>query len=783
MSLYQGQCYVPEMVDRSLSDARDHLMSRGDLTGMDFCRTLSDETDLQLAAIAETAVSGSSRHVALIAVGGYGRRELCPFSDLDLVLVHDGRRDIKEVADALWYPLWDQGIQVDHAVRRPKELVKVAKTDLRVALGLLDARVVWGDAKIAEPAIERVRSLWTDKLAANFLPALEEQMDERHRAEGDVAFLLEPNLKEAHGGLRDVNVLQALGTCAPRLGELVDLESLARSASTLLSVRVELHRNAGRALDRMLLQEQDQAALALHYVDADALCSAVSEAGRSIARISDETWRRRPLWAPGASFPTPSNTSRHEVEDTIAIAAGEVVLTAAAPVAEDPALVWRVAAVSAEHDVPLSLGAVHRLAELSPVPAGPWSADHRAALVRLLRSGPAMILPFEALDQQGLVSRQIPEWEHVRHHHQRNAYHRFTVDRHLLEAAANAADLAGGVARPDLLVLGALFHDIGKGLPGDHTELGIEIMGQLGPRLGLTDADVAILQRLIANHLLLADTATRRDLSDPTTIETVAETVGDPLTLHLLAKLTKADSLATGPSAWGRWKEQLVDELVERVDAYFAGVAPNDEVQDDAEAERLAQEAQSSGAPVVRLAPPRLVMAVNDRPGLLADITGVLALHGLDVRSADVDSRHGVALDTFSVETSRGRWPTADKLAEDLSLVLRGELDLVSEIEHRARSYEGARRPTSARPVQPSARVDHEASRSATVIEVRALDALGLLHRLTRVLADAELDVIHARVATIGQEVVDAFYVVRHDGSRLENDARDLVAALEAAIS
>ena len=778
-----GQCYVPAMVDRSLSDARDQLMARKDLTGIDFCRALSDETDRELAAIAEAAASGSARRIALVAVGGYGRRELCPYSDLDLVLIHEGRRDIKEVADALWYPLWDQGIKIDHAVRRPKELAKVAKTDLRVALGLLDARVVWGDVKVAEPAIERVRSLWTAKLAASFLPALEEQMEERHRAEGDVAFLLEPNLKEAHGGLRDVNVLQALGTCAPRLGELVDLDSLARSAGTLLSVRVELHRNAGRALDRMLLQEQDQAASALGYVDADALCSAVSEAGRSIARISDETWRRRTLWAPGATLPAPSSAERIEVEDGIAIVDGEVALTAAAPVAEDVTLVWRVAAVSAERDTPLSLGAVHRLAELSPAPVGPWSDEHRAALVRLLLSAGAMIPPFEALDQQGLISRQLPEWEHVRHHHQRNAYHRFTVDRHLLETAANAAELADGTERPDLLVLGALFHDIGKGLPGDHTELGIEIMEQLGPRLGLKPDEVEVLKRLIANHLLLADTATRRDLSDPTTIETVADAVGDPLTLHLLGRLTKADSLATGPSAWGAWKEQLVDELVVRVDAHFAGTAHAEAERDDTEAELLAAEARSSLAPVVRLDPPRVVVAVIDRPGLLADVTGVLALHGLDVRSADVDSRQGVALDTFSVEAPHGRWPAATQLAADLGLVLEGQLDLAAELEGRARSYAGATKPKSARPVVPSALVDHEASRSATVIEVRALDAVGLLHRLTRVLADADLDVTHARVATIGQEVIDAFYVVRHDGSRLDGDVTDLVGALEAAIT
>jgi [protein-PII] uridylyltransferase len=769
------------MVDRSLSEARDRLLEREDLVGTTFCRALSDEMDRELSRIAEAA-SGGGRRLALIAVGGYGRRELCPFSDLDLVLVHDARRDIKEVADALWYPLWDQGIKIDHAVRRPKELVKVAKGDLRVALGLLDARVVWGDPRVASGAIDKVRSLWTAKLAAAFLPALEEQMEERHRAEGDVAFLLEPNLKEAHGGLRDVNVLQALGTCAPRLGELVDLDSLARSAATLLAVRVELHRGAGRALDRMLLQEQDQVARRLAYDDADALCAAVSEAGRSIARLSDETWRRRPLWAPGQIEPAPPASARTVIEDGIALGGGEVLLTAAADVTGDPSLVWRIAAVSAERDVPIALGAVHRLAEHSPAPPTPWSPELRGSLVRLLASGHAAIAPFEALDQQGLVERQLPEWTHVRHLHQRNAYHRFTVDRHLLETAANAADLADGVDRPDLLVLAALLHDIGKGLPGDHTIEGLAILAALGPRLGLDEADVDTLARLLANHLLLADTATRRDLADPTTIETVATAVADPQTLALLERLTKADSLATGPSAWGSWKEQLVAELVERVDAALRGSPTlEDHVLDASMADLLAQ-ATTSNVPLVRLEPPTLVVAAADRPRLLAEVTGVLALHGLDVRSADVTGADGIALDTFQVDAPHGRWPTAADIEVDLAAVAAGTLDLAAQLDARAASYAGQAGPKAARPVLPSVRIDEAASKAATVLEVRARDRIGLLHELTRTLADARLDVIAARVATVGQEVVDAFYVVPHDGDDAAPDVTDALRALEGVI-
>lgn len=767
------------MPDRSLRAARDELIADRDLTGTAFCRSLSDATDACMSELASAASDGNPKKIALVAVGGYGRQELCPYSDLDLVLIHDGRRDIKEVADALWYPVWDQGIKVDHAVRRPKDMLRAASQDLRVALGLLDARLIWGDPKVADPLIEKVRTMWRASLAQDFLPALERQMAERHQVEGDVAFLLEPNLKEAHGGLRDISVLRALGSCAPRLTELVDLDIVSPAANTLMAVRVELHRDTNRALDRMLLQEQDSVAAALEYLDADDLCRAVSEAGRSIARLSDETWRRRRLWAPGEREALDPSHARIDVEPGIAISGGEVTLTPAAPVSTDTSLVWRLAAVGAEHDLPLSLGAVHRLAELTPTPPNPWPDEVRESLVRLLRSGHSAIAPFESLDHQGLVARMLPEWEHVRHHHQRNAYHRFTVDRHLLEAAANAADLSEGSDRPDLLLIGALVHDIGKGLPGDHTELGIEIVGEMAPRMGFSAADTSVLQSMVAHHLLLADTATRRDLSDPKTIETVASAVTDRTTLQLLGTLTKADSLATGSSAWGSWKEQLVSELVARTDQHLAGTRLDvSNEPEPTDSRTLIESVRTAMEPVVLVEPPMITVAALDRPGLLADVAGTLALHGLDVHAADAESIEGVAVDRFTVDPSIGGWPEPAELLRELLGVFAGEIDLDLRLAQRRASYAPGRQTWSAHPTRPSVSVDHDASAICSIIEVRAIDDIGLLHALTSALFEHELDVIAARVATIGGEVVDAFYVRSPEGTKLRPGA-----TLEAVVA
>ena len=547
--------------------------------GEDFCRRYADEADAWLSELADRAAGDNKRHLALVAVGGYGRRSLCPYSDLDVVLVHDGRRDIGAVADGIWYPVWDEGVHLDHSVRRPAEVLSAAAEDVRVALGLLDGRRVWGEPKVAEPLLEKARAAWVEKLGTRYLPVLEVQMAERRTTAGDVAFLLEPDLKESHGGLRDVSVLRAISAYAPLLADYADLASIDESASLLTTVRVELHRMAQREHDKLLLQDQDHVASALGFPDADDLMLAVSTAGRQIAWVSDDVWRRRRLWDP---TPPPKRRFRRGAPDARPSPApdlgpdmvevdGEIALTPPAPVSDDASLPLRLAATAAALDRPIAKGSLHRLADRMPPPGDPWKRETREALVALLGLGRPAIDKLESLDQHGLLVRLIPEWAAVRNKPQRNAYHTYTVDRHLLEAAALAAELTGTVERPDLLLVGTLLHDIGKGYPGDHTAVGIEVVRRVTTRMGFAPADVDVLVDLVRHHLLLPDAATRRDLDDPTTIARVADAAGNRVTLHLLAALTEADSRATGPSAWGQWKAGLVADLVGRTDRVLQG--------------------------------------------------------------------------------------------------------------------------------------------------------------------------------------------------------------------
>jgi [protein-PII] uridylyltransferase len=750
---------------------RDALLADTGLTGPAFCKAYTALADSWLAALL-----GHEAEVALVAVGGYGRGELCPGSDLDVILLHRGRKDVRSLAERVWYPLWDAGLKLGHAVRTVKEAVGLAASDLDSATALLDTRLVAGDPALAAELAERAGAQWRGR-STRWLKMLLENVADRHTRVGEVAFLLEPDLKEGRGGLRDVHTQRWAAAAGHIL--LADGELLDPAHETLLAVRVELHRRTGKASNRLLLQEQDGVAAALAMPDADALMARVATAARTIAWTGDETWDRI-----ASSLRGPSGHSApadRRLGPGLVLRDGLVELTREADPG-DPSLILRAAAAAASAGTRLSRSALDRLAAEALGPGDDWPEEARLALVRLLGAGPAAVPVFEALDQLGLLVRVLPEWERVRSRPQRNAYHRFTVDRHLIEAAVEAAHLAGRVRRPDLLLVGALLHDIGKGYPGDHTDAGIEVVSEVAPRMGFSDKDVATLVSLVRHHLLLADVATRRDLADEATPAMVAAEVGDAGILELLWALTEADSLATGPAAWGPWKAGLVRQLVARTEPILAGEPPRaaPEPLPDGTAALLSR-ARTEGL-VLEGQGSSVTLVAPDRPGLFCRVAGTLAVHGLDVLSARAWSTgEGQAVESFRVESVFGKAPDWAVLEADLRLVLAGRLSLEARLADRARDYAAAPRPAAASPARIQVTVDNDASESATVVEVRAPDRIGTLYRITKALAELDLDVRLAKVTTLGHEVVDAFYVVDVGGAKI-SDA-DHVRELERAVA
>jgi len=744
-----------------LREARAALLGRTELTGADLRAALVELYDSWLAGLL-AGVDG----VALVAVGGLGRREPAPYSDLDLVLLHKSqgaaRRDVAEIADTVWYPVWDTRVGLDHSVRTVAEAVSVGRGDLKAALGLLDLRHLAGDPALSGLLRESAYAAWRAD-AGKRLPELRETTLARWESGGELAFLLEPDLKESRGGLRDVHALRALAAA-----QLVDPPGPAVTAArdVLLDVRGELQRRAGRPLDRLVQQEQDGVRSALGYGDADDLLRAVSEAGRSVAFAADSAWRRveaelaarKRSWS--LSRRTPGG-QRRPLADGVVEQGGEVVLARDADPWADPALVLRAATAAARAGLPLAPHALDRLAtESAPLPA-PWPPAARDAFVDLLGTGHAAVPVLEAFDQAGLLVRLLPEWARVRSKPQRNPVHRFTVDRHLSEAAAEAAALTRTVSRPDLLLLGALLHDIGKGWPGDHTDAGVAVVRELGPRLGLSYGDAATVVAMVRHHLLLPDTATRRDLDDPMTVRTVVDAVaGSVDLLELLHALSIADGLATGPAAWTEWKAGLVAELVARAGDAMSGAPPPAPPLLTAAQRDLAEAGANGGGVAVRVDGETLTVAAPDSPGLLSRTTGVLALHQLDVRAATVTTVGRTAVDVFTVSPRFGRGPEPALLRADVARALAGSLPLGDRLAATERAYGHGIGDV------PPARVlwFDGAATDATVLELRAADSAGLLHRVTAALERCGLDVRGARVSTLGGAVVDAFYVVGPDG-------------------
>jgi [protein-PII] uridylyltransferase len=701
--------------------------------------------------------------VALLAIGGYGRGELAPQSDLDLLLVHDVKarkvaKEVEPLASALWYPLWDSGVKLGHAVRRIDEQLDLAATDLDSATALVTARPLAGDDQLASEVVEQGLALWSRK-GERHLEALRDRVRVRQESAGDVAYRLEPDLKDGHGGLRDVQSLWWAEAAGLNL-IAEDLIELDRAYDVLLRARVALHLATGRAGDILRLEDQDAAATAGGWRDADDLMADVAAAGRTVAWLCDENW--------GRAVDVGSSEPDRAVAPGVVLHNGEIELVDSADPAADSTLVLQTAVAAARHQCRIGRATLDRLhADVTGWPAS-WPVGARDELVALLLEGHRAIPVLESLDQRDLISRLLPEWEPVRSRPQRNAYHRFTVDRHLWEAAANAAELADRVARPDLLVLGALFHDLGKGYPGDHTEVGMDLVRAVGPKLGLVPADVGILVTMVEQHLLLPDVAMRRDLTDPATIEQVAGAVGTVEVLDLLHGLTEADSLATGPSAWGDWKEGLVDELVARTRHVLGG-------GDVAEVTwRLFPDAETlalmaAGEVDISRAGDVITVVSPDASGAFSRIAGVLSLHGLDVISAQAHSDEGgMAASQFRIIVPEGglNWRS---VKADMGRALEHRLAIEARLADRAATYRRRRRTQAAAPGPPTVVFDDEASSNATVIVVRAVTKVGILHRISKALGELGLDIRHATVQTLGMEVVDTFYV-RSDG-KLVTDA------------
>ncbi|WP_241012383.1 [protein-PII] uridylyltransferase [Hoyosella rhizosphaerae] len=738
---------------------------------------------------------------AIVAVGGLGRREMLPYSDLDLILLHDDANPsaVSDIADSLWYPLWDAHIKLDHSVRTVPQAIDVASKDMTALLGMLEARHIVGDTELSSLLTNGVRQQWRSNIRSRF-GELVEQAEQRWDRHGEIAHRAEPDLKNGRGGLRDIQLLHALS-----VAQLTDVTPGFRNDGhpggvqgahrRLLDIRTEQHRVAGRARDQLRAQDADEVAAALHLGDRFDLARTLSDCARTISFATETGIRTArnalPRGVLGGLRRTPA---RRPLDEGIVEHGGEVVLARDARPQRDPALVLRAAAAAATSGYPLAVGTLTRLADTAPELKTPWPREAIHDLLVLLGSGRGMIPVIEALDRTGLWGRILPEWGAVRDLPPRDAIHTWTVDRHLVETVAYADALTTRVSRPDLLLLGALMHDLGKGRGGDHSVVGAELAKHIGARMGLPAADIAVLSAVVRHHLLLPHTATRRDVTDPDVAHEVVDALGGSrVLLELLHALAQADSLATGAGVWSEWKASLISELVRRCESVMAGEELPEPDPLDPDLMRRLEAGTDGSVPLrVTLRPTErnhmyeLAITGPDSRGLLAKAAGVLTLNSLRVHGASVTGYEGGALNVFMVSPRFGSPPDPGYLRQELARALDGQVNITALLDERWKqsgpvhshsvSYDdisddvtppgtgvlGSQKaavPAQNRDAPPVIKWFSSKTPDEAILEVRSIDQLGLLSRVAGALEQSGADIRWAKVTTMGAYVDDVFCV------------------------
>jgi [protein-PII] uridylyltransferase len=802
----------------------------------------------------------TAERIALVGLGGTGRGEMAPFSDIDLMMVvPQGRAPwCEQVAEALLYMLWDLKLKVGQSVRTPGEAIALAKTDMTVRTALLEARYLWGDEALSEETRLRFRRDVVAGTARAFVTAKLAERDERHARMGDSRYVVEPNVKDGKGGLRDLNTLYWIGKYIHGVDQPTDLvgaglltaeeyRRFERAERFFWSVRCHLHLAAGRAEERLGFDQQREIAAAMRYADRPGksaverfmqfyflnakavgdltglfLAQLDEQMARSGRRVALPTLRRRPARLGG-----------------FVLDRGRVSIPSDDYLAAEPVRLIELFAVAAREKLeihPAAMRAASRDARLADTVRDNPRANALFLEVLSDRRGPDVVLRW--MNEAGVFGRFVPDFGRVVAQMQFDMYHHYTVDEHSIRAIGLLAAIERGdlvedhplscrlfdqIASRRTLYVAVLLHDIAKGRGGDHSELGAKIAMELGPRFGLDAGETETVAWLVRHHLLMSNTAFRRDLADPKTIEDFTHVVQSPERLRLLLILTVVDIRAVGPGTWNDWKRSLLTNLfdlaeevlrlghmehgrAERVaarqddldaelgwqggaarahmkrlpDSYWIAEPPEwllGNARQIAEAEArigdalpsvVAEDDAGSGAT-------RISVFAPDRPGLFYRISAALADAGASIVDARIHTtRDGMALDNLLVHDRQGR-AYADKrlrtrLARAVAAAIAGEPPVL-----RVEPVVGSETFR----IAPRVLIADKASSRTTVVEVNARDRPALLARLTGAIFAQGLQLHSAHIATYGERAVDVFYVTNGAGRKLTADE---VASLRAAL-
>ncbi len=856
-------------------EARTRINSRidnGDLPGMAAAHALCGVQDALIQVLYDFATKHfyyaqnptESERLAIVATGGYGRGLLAPCSDVDLLFLRPFKKTAwgESVIELILLMLWDLGVKVGHATRSLGDCIRLAREDMTVRTSLLETRYVWGEAPLWQDLRQRYFAEIAGGSGPEFVEAKLAEREVRHRKQGESRYLVEPNIKEGKGGLRDLQTLYWMGKYLYRVDDPADLVDHAvftheeykifhAAEAFLWDVRCQLHCATGRAQERLTFDIQPEMARRLGFADASPrraverfmhayflVAKDVGDLTRIFCAALEEQNRKK---RPALSRLVPGFLKTRAPGDHFFVENGRLNAREDA-FARDPCNLIRIFHVADVKDVDVHPHALRTITRSLDLIADELRENRTAnrLFLEILTSRRDPERALRRMNEAGVLGRFVPAFGHAVALMQFNMYHHYTVDEHLIRAVGIlaaiergefrqdnplASELVGRIKSRETLYCAVLLHDIAKGLQGNHSEAGAAIAQALCPRLGLSDADTAATVWLVRNHLVMSDTAQRRDISDPQTVRNFVSVVQSPELLRLLLVITVADIRAVGPGVWNGWKAQLLRELYHEADAVMSGASAtparaariaeardalsrrladwpeeartdalsyhhdnywlafdDDEFERHARLRRRAKERRDLVALDAKFDARRdvgdIAICTPDRAGLFSQIAGAIAICGGSIVEAKAfTTDDGFALDVFAVQDGEGR-PFAEprrvaRLHQTIAAMLKGDAPDMAAIARR-------RRRSEAFQVKPRVSFDNEASAAASVIEVEGADRAGLLFDVTRAIYEQRLSISSAIVATYGERAVDVFYVRDEFGHKVANTER--IAAIEAGL-
>jgi len=799
----------------------------------------------------------TGEQISVVATGGYGRGELAPYSDIDLMflLPYKLTAHSEQVVEFILYLLWDLGLKVGHATRSIDEAMRLAGEDFTIRTALLESRWLWGNQPLYKEFKKRFAAEQISGTGPEFVEAKLAERDARHERMGDTRYVLEPNIKEGKGGLRDLQTLFWIAKYLYQVESVDDLKSagvltsadirrFAKTENFLWTVRCHLHYLAGRPEERLTFNVQDEIGQRMGYKDHAGArgverfmkhyfltAKDVGDLTRILCAVLEDqqTKSRTPAWLPKLRF-------RNREIDGFGIEGGRVNVSGRDEFKRDPVKLIRIFHLIQRQELDIHPNALRLVSQSLKLIDGKLRDDPDAnRLFMEILTGPSPEVSLMRMNEAGVFGRFIPDFGRVVAQMQYDMYHVYTVDEHTIRAIGILSGIETGrlagdhpvshsvigeVQSRQALYLAVLLHDIAKGRGGDHSELGAEIAEKLGPRLGLSDWETETVSWLVLHHLLMSNTAFKRDIDDPKTISDFVEVVQSPERLRLLLILTVADIRAVGPNVWNNWKATLLRELYWRAQEAISGGVSADRREERIESAKrrlrdsldgwtdeeiaahlerghsdywltvdgashikhahLVRSAERDGEAFhveVQVEADRavteIVIYAPDHPGLFAAIAGAMALSNASIVDAKVLTlANGMALDTFWIQDAQGEAFSSEgrlaKLAGRVEKAVQGRLRPAQELA-RAQSDAMPSRTRVFR-VAPRVLIDNRASNSHTVIEINGRDRPGLLHDVTAVITESGLQISSAHISTYGERVVDVFYVKDVFGLKLERD-------------